>query len=96
MLPTTGVNLVENPDHAYSVLNRILPNYNVMRGTDAAAEAIEHTDQLGNVHRAKPIEEVMERIRNLTPYGSKTESYQAMKDYADYLFVHTARETGAD
>jgi hypothetical protein len=96
MLPTTGVNLVENPAHAYSVLNRILPNYNIHRGTDAAKEAIEHTDLMGKTHKARPIEDIMADMRLLEENGSKTQAYKVLSDYSEYLFVKTMQETGGD
>jgi len=96
MLPTTGVNLVENPDHAYSVLNRILPNYNIHRGTDAAKEALEYTDLAGKTHKARPIEDIMADMRRLEAHGSGTQAYKVLADYSAYLFVKTMQETGGD
>ncbi len=94
MLPTEGVNLIDDPGRAYETLNRILPNYNVIRGSDEAAEGIEYIVK-GKVVTTRKIEDIMDDMRHLEP-GNRTEAYKVMGDYAEYIFAKAMDSSGGD
>jgi len=94
MLPTKEVNLVEDPSRAYETLNRILPNYDVIRGSDEAAEGIEYVIK-GEKVTTRKIEDIMDDMRHLEP-GNRTQAYKVMGDYAEYIFAKAMDSSGGD
>ena len=87
MIPTKEVNLVDNPDEAYIVLNSMLTNYNIKRGQ----EAIEYVNDAGKTVRTRGIEEVMGEMRMLEQ-GDKAASYRLMGDYSQILFAQATKD----
>ena len=89
MVPQKSINMVDDPDHAYVVLDSLLPNYNVRRGQDA----IEYIDGAGKTVSTRAIDDVMADMLTLE-VGDKAGAYQLMGDYAQILFAQGVTELG--
>lgn len=80
-IPHEAVNMVEDPDKAYSILNRILPNFNLSRGQEIAL--YDNAGELtgGTVN----IEELFGALRTMGP-GRKVQAYDLMGQFAEVFF----------
>ena len=82
MMPRNAINLMDEPDQAYSTLARILPNYNVTRGQ----AGVKYFDMNGMERTTQRIEDVMAGFRRLEP-GDTKGGHDLMTDYTEILFA---------
>jgi hypothetical protein len=82
MLPTEPLNMVDDPDRAYYMLDRILTNFNVKRGSGKIVAIGDDGVEIAT----RDIEDIMTDLRNLAP-GEKARAYDIMGDYSEYLMA---------
>ncbi|MHC1589324.1 MAG: hypothetical protein ACXQS1_05875, partial [Methermicoccaceae archaeon] len=81
-MPSDPFNMVEDPSDAYRVLNEVLPNFNIKRGS-----FVPKYDNNGKLLPGEGIdvESLFAALRNIVP-GEKFATYELMGDFAEMFF----------